>query len=75
MAHKDGLPRFGSDGFEHCARLHGCTMTVVNPESLSLQEGMVEALMAIVPTFFCRPYGRRAGCKQIREAACDGREA
>ena len=66
MAHRDRLTRFGFDWFEHFAGQHGCTITVVNQESLSPQEEMDEDLMAVVHTFSCRLYGLRAYRRQIR---------
>ena len=72
VAHRDRPTRFGFDWFEHFATQHGCTITVVNQESLSPQEEMVEDLMAVVHTFSCRLQGLRAYRKQIREAANDG---
>ena len=72
VAHRDRLPRFGFDGFEHFAPQHGCTITVVNQESLSPQEEMVEDWMAVVPTFSCRLPGLRSYRKQIRDAAHHG---
>ncbi|MYC61833.1 MAG: IS607 family transposase [Caldilineaceae bacterium SB0661_bin_34] len=72
MAHKDRLTRFGFDWFEHFATQHGCTITVVNQESLSPQEAMVEDWMAVVPAFSCRLYGLRAYRKQIRDAVNHG---
>ncbi len=59
IAHKDRLVRFGFDLIEHMAATNGCTIEVVNQESLSPQEEMVEDLLAIVHTFSCRLYGRR----------------
>lgn len=38
---------------------HCCEIVVVNQESLSPQQEMVEDLMAIVHTFSCRLYGMR----------------
>ena len=73
IAHRDRLTRFGFDWFEHFARQHGCTITVVNQESLSPQAEMVEDLMAIVDTFSRRLHGLRSHKRTIREAACDGR--
>ena len=73
IAHRDRLTRFGFDWFEHFAQQHGCTITVVNQESLSPREEMVEDLMAIVHTFSGRLYGLRSYKRKIREAACDGR--
>ncbi len=72
VAHKDRLTRFGFDWFEHFATQHGCTITVVNQESLSPQEEMVEDWMSIVPAFSCRLYGLRPYRKQIRDAVNHG---
>jgi len=51
--------RFGFDLFSHIAIENGCEIVVVNQESLSPQQEMVEDLMAIVNTFSCRLYGMR----------------
>lgn len=59
IAHKDRLMRFGFDFFSHIAGENGCEIVVVNQESLSPQQEMVEDLMAIVHTFSCRLYGVR----------------
>ena len=60
LAHQDRLTRFGFDWFEHFARQHGCTITVVNQESMSPQAEMVEDLMLIVHMFSDRLYGLRS---------------
>lgn len=67
IAHRDRLVRFGFDYFEHMANENGCEVTVVNQESLSPQQEMVEDLLAIVHTFSCRLYGLRKYKKKIRE--------
>ena len=72
VVHRDRLIRFGFDWFEHFARQHGCTITVVNQESLSPRTEMVEDLMAVVHTFSGRLHGLRAYHRQIQEAANDG---
>ena len=72
IAHQDRLTRFGFDWFEHFAQRHDCTLTVVNQESLSPQEEMVEDLMAIVHTFSRRLSGLRSYQKPLREAIRDG---
>lgn len=59
VAHKDRLVRFGFDLIEYLAVPSGCTIEVVNQESLSPQQEMVEDLLAIVHTFSCRLYGMR----------------
>ena len=72
VAHRDRPTRFGFDWFEHFATQHGCTITVVNQESLSPQEAMVEDWMAVVPAFSCRLYELRAYRKPIRDAVNHG---
>lgn len=59
VAHKDRLVRFGFGLIEHLAQENGCVIVVVNQESLSPQQEMVEDLLAIVHTFSCRLYGMR----------------
>ena len=67
MAHKDRLVRFGFDLLEHLAREEGCEFVVVNQESLSPEQEMIEDLLAIVHTFSCRLYGMRKYKKQIKD--------
>jgi putative resolvase len=67
VAHKDRLVRFGFDYFEHLAITNGCEIVVVNQESLSPQQEMVEDLMAIIHTFSCRLYGLRKYKKDIKK--------
>ena len=71
VAHKDRLVRFGFDYFEYFANMHNCEIVVVNQDSLSPQQEMVEDLMAIIHTFSCRLYGLRRYKKTIREAASE----
>lgn len=66
VAHKDRLMRFGFDLFQHIAVENGCEIVVVNQESLSPQQEMVEDLMAIVHTFSCRLYGMRKYKSEIK---------
>lgn len=67
VAHKDRLMRFGFDWFAHLANEYGCKIEVVNQESLSPQQEMVEDLLSIVHTFSCRLYGMRKYQSQIKE--------
>lgn len=67
VAHKDRLMRFGFDLFEHLATNYGCEIIVVNQESLSPQQEMVEDLLAIIHTFSGRLYGMRKYKKQVQE--------
>jgi predicted site-specific integrase-resolvase len=59
VAHKDRLVRFGFDLIAHLAEKHGCKIEVVNINTLSPQQEMVEDLLATVHTFSCRLYGMR----------------
>lgn len=74
IAHKDRLVRFGFDLLEHLALEHGCEIVVVNQESLSPEQELVEDLLAIVHTFSCRLYGMRKYKKQIKEDYPDSKE-
>ena len=67
VAHKDRLVRFGYDLIVHLATENGCEIVVVNQNSLSPQQEMVEDLLSIVHTFSCRLYGMRNYKKQLRE--------
>jgi len=71
IAHKDRLCRFGFDYFDFLAKENGCEIVVVNQESLSPQQEMVEDLMAIIHTFSCRLYGLRKYEKTIKQAIID----
>ena len=68
IAHKDRLCRFGFDYFEQMARNNGCIIKVVNQETLSPQQEMVEDLMSIIHTFSCRLYGLRNYKKELKKA-------
>lgn len=68
IAHKDRLCRFGFDYFNVMAKENGCEIIIVNHESLSPQQEMVEDLMAIIHTFSCRLYGLRKYKKDLKKA-------
>jgi putative resolvase len=67
MAHKDRLVRFGYEWFEKFCRDHGTTLTVMNAESLSPEEEMMQDLMSIIHGFSSRLYGLRRHKKKIIE--------
>jgi len=68
VAHKDRLVRFGFQWFErHCQR-NGCEILVLNNESLSPEQEMVQDLMTIVHCFSSRLYGLRNYKKKLKEA-------
>lgn len=66
VAHKDRLCRFGFDYFQSMAHDNGCQIIVVNQESLSPQQEMVQDLMSIVHVFSSRLYGLRKYKKHIK---------
>jgi predicted site-specific integrase-resolvase len=67
VAHKDRLARFGFDLIQFIADENGCKIEVINQESLSPQQEMVEDLLAIVQTFSCRLYGLRKYKKTLKK--------
>jgi len=73
IAHKDRLCRFGFEYFEWVAKENDCEIIVVNQDSLSPQQEMVEDLMAIIHTFSCRLYGLRKYKKDIKKAIINDR--
>lgn len=66
IAHKDRLCRFGFEFFEDFALRHNCKILVVNQESLSPREEMVQDLLSIVQTFSNRLYGLRKYKKTVK---------
>lgn len=68
VAHKDRLMRFGFELFEHIAVENGCEIVVVNQDSLSPQQEIVEDLMSIVHTFSSRLEGIKKYEQQIKSA-------
>lgn len=68
VAHKDRLVRFGFDWFSHFCEQHGCQIVLLNAETLSPEEEMVNDLMSIVHCFSSRLYGLRKYKKTLAEA-------
>ncbi len=68
LAHKDRLVRFGFDLLEHLCRAHRCELLVVNLESLSPEQEMVQDLMTIIHCFSSRLYGLRNYRKSLKKA-------
>jgi putative resolvase len=70
-AHKDRLARFGYELLAHLCETHGCQIVVLNTESLSPDQEMVQDLMKIVHCFSSRLYGLRNYRKAIQKAMTD----
>ncbi len=68
VAHKDRLVRFGFEWFaEFCVR-HGTELVVMNQETLSPEQDMVNDLLSIVHVFSARLYGLRSYRKELKHA-------
>lgn len=67
ITHKDRFIRFGYDWFERFLAKFNVDIIVVNNESLSPQEELVQDIISILHIFSCRIYGLRKYKKKIRE--------
>jgi predicted site-specific integrase-resolvase len=68
IAHKDRLVRFGFEWFAQFCADHGCQPLVLNQETLSPEQEMVQYLMTIVHCFSSRLYGLRNYRKTLTAA-------
>ena len=68
VAHRDRLCRFGFEMVEHLCRTHDCDLVVMNQESLSPEQEMVQDMLSIVHCFSARLYGLRTYRKFLRQA-------
>ena len=68
IAHKDRLARFGYDLLVHLCQTHDCQLIVLNTESLSPEQEMVQDLMTITRCFSARLYGLRNYRKAVKQA-------
>ncbi|MEP7284969.1 MAG: IS607 family transposase [Chloroflexota bacterium] len=57
IAHQDRLVRFGYEWFELFCTQHGTVITVMNAESLSPEQEMIQDLLAIIRSFSARLSG------------------
>ena len=71
IAHQDRLARFGFELLAHLCETHGCQIVVLNTESLSPEQEMVQDWMTIVHCFSSRLYGLRNDRKAIQKAMQD----
>lgn len=67
IAYKDRFIRFGYDWFEKFLKSNGTEIIVVNNESVSPEQELVNDLISIIHVFSCRIYGLRKYKKQIKE--------
>jgi putative resolvase len=69
IAHKDRLVRFGFEWFAAFCERHGTELLIVNGDTLSPEQELVQDLLSIVHVFSARLYGLRSYKKVIRDAA------
>jgi len=69
IAHKDRLVRFGFEWFAAFCQRHGTELVIINGETLSPEQEMVQDLLSIVHLFSARLYGLCSYKKVIRDAA------
>lgn len=67
FAHKDRFVRFGYDWFERFLKSKDVDVIVVNNDTLSPQEEMIQDLISIIHVFSCRIYGLRKYKKKVIE--------
>ena len=71
IAHKDRPARCEYELLAHLCETHGCQIVVLNTESLSPEQELVQDLMTIVHCFSSRLYGLRNYRKAIQKAMRD----
>ena len=67
VAHKDRFIRFGFEWFERFLEKFNVKIIIVNNESLSPTEELVQDIISILHVFSCRIYGLRKYKKKIKE--------
>jgi putative resolvase len=67
VSHKDRFIRFGFEWFERFLKSNGVELIIVNNESLSPQEEMIQDLISIIHVFSCKIYGLRKYKTKIKE--------
>ena len=67
ISSKDRFIRFGYDWFEKFCQKFNTRILVVNNESLSPNEELVQDIISILHVFSCRLYGLKKYKKQIKE--------
>jgi predicted site-specific integrase-resolvase len=75
IAHKDRLTRFGFELVGHLAQAQGAEIVVLNTESLSPEQEMVQDLMTITHCFSARLDGLRNYRKALKKAISDDQGA
>jgi putative resolvase len=69
IAHKDRLVRFGFEWFAAFCQRHGTDLVIVNGDTLSPEQELVQDFLSIVHIFSARLYGLRSYKKVFWDAA------
>jgi putative resolvase len=69
IAHRDRLVRFGYGYFETFCERHHTNLLVINDETLSPEQELVQDLLAVVTVFGARLHGLRSSKKAMKDAA------
>ena len=69
IAHRDRLVRFGYSWFEAFCERHHTELVVIDGETMSPEQELVQDLLAIVTVFASRLHGLRSYKKVIKDAA------
>ena len=75
IAHQDRLARFGYKLLVHLCRTHQCKLVVMNTETLSPEQELVQDLITITHCFSSRLYGLRNYRKALKKAIKDDQSA
>src|SRR5229473_3392035 len=75
LAHQDRLVRFGYKLLAHLCQTHQTELVVMNTETLSPEQELVQDLMAITHCFSSRLYGLRNYRKALKKALADENRA
>ena len=67
ISYKDRFVRFGYDWFNNFLKSKGSEIIVVNNETLSPKQELVDDLISIINIFSCRIYGFRKYKKKIKD--------
>ena len=68
IAHKDRLARFGFELIRHLCETHDCNLVIMDNETVSPEQEMIQDMLAIVHSFSARLYGLRNYRKALRKA-------
>jgi putative resolvase len=75
IAHQDRLARFGFALIKHLCETHHTELVVMNTETLSPEQELVQDLMSIIHCFSSRVYGLRNYRKALEKALKDENRA